>query len=130
MKGLFALVRTINDLVAFDVDGERILPVLNRAPRLPRPRAELTRALSDLLTASIGSDQSLVAPIFLPERPVDQALRDGVALPTAMARTLARAYAAVRAHAVPRTAPPSDLIPEPVVPGSLGPFTPQEGFES
>lgn len=129
MKGLFSLVRAINDLVAFGVAGERVLPVLNRAPRLPRARAELTRALADLLAANIGSDRPIVAPIFLAEGPLDQALRDGVALPTAMSRTLARAYAAMRAQAQP-VALPAEPVPEPVAPGTLGSFTSQEGFDS
>lgn len=129
MKGLFALVRTINELVMFGVATDRLLPVVNRAPRLPRARAELTRSLAELLAASVGADRPMVAPTYLPERSLDQVLRDGVALPTSMTRTLARAVAAVREHATPPLVAPAAIVPEPVVPGSLSAFTSEEGME-
>lgn len=126
MKGLFAVVRTINDLVAFGVAPDRIMPVINRAPRLPRARAELTRSLGELVAASVGTDSGLPAPTYLPERAIDEALRDGVALPAAMARTLARGVTAIRQRAADAPSDAAAGIPEPVAPGSLSAFTAQE----
>jgi MinD-like ATPase involved in chromosome partitioning or flagellar assembly len=126
MKGLFALVRTINELVGFGVRADRVLPVVNRAPRGPRARAELTRGVNELVSASLGSVATgLVSPLYLADRSVDETLRDGVALPSAMARTLARGVSAVIDRAAPTEA--SDPgVPQPIVPGSLSAFTAQE----
>ncbi len=126
MQGLYAVVRTINELLEFGVAPGRMLPVIARGPRSPRARAELTAALSSLVTAGGPSDGIVLAnPLHLPERPVDQALRDGVALPGSLARSLARATESIRARA---EAPPRDEPPTPVriAPGSLGSFTAQE----
>ncbi len=130
MQALYAAVRTINELLAFGIAPERVLPVIARGPRSPRARAELTAALTSLVAAGgpIGG-VVLANPLHLPERPVDQALRDGVALPNSLARSLARATGAIRARAV---APPRDDPPVPVriAPGSLGSFTAQEHLGS
>ncbi len=126
MQGLYAAVRTINELLAFGVAPERMLPVIARGPRSPRARAELTAALSSLVAAGgpIGG-VVLANPLHLPERPVDQALRDGVALPSSLARSLARATGAIRARTEvpPRDDPP---VPVRIAPGGLGSFTAQE----
>ncbi len=120
MKGLFSLVRVVADLLAFGVPEDRIVPVLNRAPRRARQRAELTRTYSTLLETQVGSKR-LVSPIFLPERRVEQALRDGVAIPDPLPTTLARAVEAVDGRAA-AAAPDAVAEPVPVVPGSLGAF--------
>jgi hypothetical protein len=126
MKGLYALVRTLTELLGFGVPVDRLIPVLSRAPRSPRSRAELTTALTDLLAASSGvAAQRLVSPLFLPERRVDEALRDGVALPAPLPALTARAVTAVLSRAAERDAPEASG-PEPVVPGSLSAFTAQE----
>ena len=126
MKGLFALVRTIDGVVEFGVRADRVLPVFNHAPRGPRARAELTRAVSELLSTSLGTLVSgLVSPLYVTDRPVDDALRDGVALPGSMARMLARGVAAVVDRAGPAERPDAGG-PERIVPGSLSAFTTQE----
>jgi MinD-like ATPase involved in chromosome partitioning or flagellar assembly len=126
MKGMFALVRTINELVGFGVRADRLLPVVNRAPRGPRARAELTRSVSELVIASLGSlATGLVSPLYVSDRAVDDALRDGVALPAGMARTIARGVAAVGNRASPAPAAAA-LGPQPITPGSLSAFTVQE----
>lgn len=128
MKGLYALVRSIGELQGFGVPLERLLPVINRGPRSARGRAALTSALARMAQGSLGSGAtSLANPLHVPERAVDEALRDGVALPSAMARSLARAASAL----LERTGDRADddaTAPEPVavVPGSLGGFTSQE----
>lgn len=129
MKGLYALVRSIGELQGFGVPLERLLPVVNRGPRSARARAALTGTLSRLAQASLGPDAaSLANPLHVPERAVEEALRDGVALPSVMARSLARAAAAMLERTGDRAA---DDVPaaEPVAvtPGSLRGFTSQEG---
>jgi hypothetical protein len=126
MKGLYALVRLVSELVGFGVPVQRMLPVLNRSPRNPRVRAELAASFTDLLTATAGSAAgALPAPTHLPERRVDEALRDGVALPGPLPQILARAATAVldRTGRLPQPAPQD---PTPVAPGSLSTFTAQE----
>jgi hypothetical protein len=132
MKGLYALVRSIGELQAFGVPLERLLPVVNRGPRSARGRAAVTGALARLAQASLGPDaEALANPLHVPERPVDEALRDGVALPSAMARSLARAAAAVLQRTGDRVVDEGVAF-EPVVvaPGSLRGFTSQEGTGS
>ena len=131
MKGVHALVRTIEDLAGFGVPVERILPVVNRAPRSPRRRAELTTAVATLVEGSLGSITAarLTNPLQLPERAVDQALRDGVALPAGLGRSLARAVTAVVERLPDRASEPgAAAVPLPIAPGSLGAFTEEEGM--
>jgi hypothetical protein len=126
MKGLYALVRTLTELLGFGVPVDRLVPVVSRAPRRPRARAELTAALTELLAASSGAGVSrLVAPLYLPERRVDDALRDGVALPAPLPALAARAVAAVLHRAADREAA-AVTGPQPVTPGTLSGFTIQE----
>ncbi len=129
MKGVHALIRTIGELASFGVPIERVLPVVNRAPRSPRRRAELTTTVAALAEASIGAVAAtrLTNPLYLPERAVDQALRDGVALPAPLGRSLVRAVTAVSAQLGARLVEPSaEGVPVAISPGTLGGFTPQE----
>ncbi len=119
-KGTHALVRTICDVVGAGVPASRVLPVFTRASRRARVRAEQTAALAALAGgASRVSVSALPSAIHLPSRPVDAALRDGVALPAPLPARLARAVTAVIERAgQPAAAAPAE--PERVVPGSLG----------
>jgi hypothetical protein len=126
MKGVHALVRTLSELLGFGVAADRLVPVVSRAPRSPRVRAELNRTLQELLAASAGAGaQQLVSPVHLPERRVDEALRDGVALPAPLPALLAGAVTAVRERAAEAETPAVET-PELVTPGSLSAFTAQE----
>jgi hypothetical protein len=126
MKGLYALVRTLTELLGFGVPVDRLVPVVSRAPRSPRRRGELTRTLHELVAASAGAAaQRLVSPVHLPDRRVDEALRDGVALPAPLPALVARAVTAVRGRADAR-GPAGPDAPELVTPGSLSAFTAQE----
>jgi hypothetical protein len=94
--------------------------VLNRAPRSARSRAALTSSLAELvspLARAAGSGIDVAGPIFLPERRIEEALRDGVRLPSALTAPLAGAFRAVTERARPGSA---DDAAEPVRPGSLG----------
>lgn len=92
MKGTHSLVRIIHEVAAAGVHPARIVPVLVCAPRAAGPRAELTATVAEL-TALPGGRPA--PPVFLPERRVDDALRDGVALPAPLAGGVAGAVAAV-----------------------------------
>jgi MinD-like ATPase involved in chromosome partitioning or flagellar assembly len=115
VKGVHSLVRVIADLVAFGVPGDRIVAVVNRAPRGARPRADLGAAITSLISpAHVG----VAVPVFLPERHVDEALRDGVRLPAALCDPVTGAFSAVLDRHPARA--PACAGPVPVVPGSLG----------
>lgn len=113
MKGLHSLSRVLGDLVAFGVSPGRIVPVINRAPRSPRQRAEQTAALAALMPRQ---QAAMASPVFLPERKVDDALRDGARLPAPLAQSISAAVAAILDRS-PAASPPE---PERVSPGSLG----------
>lgn len=133
LHGLHGLLRVTRDLRDHGVSDHRILPVVNRAPRGPRARAEITRAFGELLRTSIGHN-GVPSPLFLSERRgIEEALRDGARLPdgwlapiTAPAITLlASCEETPLLHHQP-------IDPEPVlvVPGSLGAWTDQgEGHD-
>ena len=115
MKGLHSLA-VIVEAVHAAAPGAAVLAVINRAPRSPRSRADLTSALHRLLTAA-HSDRHAYGPIFLPERKVDAILRDGVRLPAPLVQPLTGAVNALIAEAPrERSRPP---VPA-VRPGSLG----------
>jgi MinD-like ATPase involved in chromosome partitioning or flagellar assembly len=123
-KGVHAGIRILTELVGFGVDVVRLVPVANRAPRSPRARAELTAAIAELASASIGETAGgLAPPLYLLERPVERALRDGVAVPASLARSLARTVTAARERVAPPRTLAASSVPVPVVPGSLSAFT-------
>jgi len=132
MKGVHSLARLIRSLVTAGVRAERILPVVNRAPRSPRARAEIARALA-LLTdddqpAFGHAAPSVASPIPVPERKIEELLRDGDPLPSALVEPVQRA---VRALA-DRTADmaPAVAVPERVKPGSVGSWPETTEFET
>jgi Mrp family chromosome partitioning ATPase len=120
MHGIAGLVRSIGDLVAFGVPVERLLPVLNGSPRSPRRRAEMVRAISELAQPMVGRADVLAPPVHIPWRPgVERALRDGVALPSALASPVGAAVGSALDRIGGRDARHGhggDLV----VPGSLG----------
>ena len=124
LKGLHGLVRVIEGLITFGVAPDRIVPVLNRAARSGRARSTLSAALAELvgplLPLSVDGVTGLAGPIFLPERRLEESLRDGTRLPGALASPLAGAFRAVADRARPADEP---VVPEPVRPGSLGHYT-------
>lgn len=126
MKGLHGLIRVVLDLHGLGVEVDRILPVLTFAPRSPRERADLTTALASLVRASLGeAADGLASPVFVPNRKVDKALRDGVPMPRPLPQLLAGGVAGIlnRDLADQATAAAGDAagdaMPERVTPGSL-----------
>lgn len=125
MKGLHTLVRVLNELHSAGVEPERVLPVINRAPRGGRVRSEMTATVNALATAS---GRRFGPTLFLPDKRVEEALRDGVALPASLVTPLAGAYAATLA-AVPGGRRPAGAEPRLVPTGSLGSWSERDDGE-
>lgn len=91
LKGVRDVVGLIDDLGRLGVASQRIQVLVNRAPRSPRVRAEVTRAISDLSQSTPER-----SPIFLPERRGMELLhRCADRLPSQMTMPLASAIAAI-----------------------------------
>jgi cellulose biosynthesis protein BcsQ len=118
MKGVYALVRTIIDLLEFGVAAQRLLPVVNQATGAAGARTELSRAVRQLIGDAAGG--SVVSPpLFLPDAPLEDELRDRDALPEALPRALATATDALLAR--PGIAVPPDAAePGKITPGTMG----------
>ncbi len=116
LKGLHGLIRAVNALTCFGVSAGRIVPVVNRAPRQQRARAQLASSLGAMIDNP--STAALASPIFLPERHIDECLQDGVRLPDSVTAPVAGAFMAM-ARRLP-TANIHTPDPEPLVPGSIG----------
>jgi len=114
LKGLRSVVDLCAEAVRHQVEPQRLLPVVNRAPRNPRARAEITAALREL-----GGPSTMAAPLFVPERRGLEAIhRESAMLPaalvTAISRSVTRALGSFGA-------PPMDgSEPVAVRPGELG----------
>ncbi len=122
VAGLHAHLRVLGDLLGHGVDAGRIVPVINRAPRSPRPRAELGAALSQLLLAAEPGAVLASTPVFVPERRrLAQTAHDAAPLPAPVAKPLVGAVRGLLDRAR-HTAAPRPPAPEPVLvaPGSLG----------
>jgi hypothetical protein len=111
IHSLAGLIRALDDAGA----GPRILPVVNRTPRHPRTRAEIAAALTGL-TRGAGA---VAAPVWVPERRVDDAIRHGTLLPHQFVTPLVAAVRAVLDRVAPPPAPTLVGV-APITPGSLG----------
>jgi MinD-like ATPase involved in chromosome partitioning or flagellar assembly len=122
VTGAHAQLRVVRELVEFGVAGARIVPIVNRAPRGPRQRAELGATLTGPLLAAACPGVTLAStPIFIPERGrLDDLVRDRAPLPPPIVRPVTGAVRAL----LDRTPDGADPAPPPqpvvVVPGSLG----------
>jgi MinD-like ATPase involved in chromosome partitioning or flagellar assembly len=126
LAGAHAHLAVVGDLLDLGVEPSRILPVVNRAPRNPRQRADLSAALAQLLAAMRPGAVLACSPVFVPERRgLDQVLRDGVGLPLPVVRPVSDATRALidRLPAPLGPADPAGSEPVPVVPGSLATWT-------
>lgn len=121
LHGLHALVRVLDGLLNHGVAGSRIVPVVNGAPKTARARAEIAAALPALL-GHRGDVDTLATPVFLPERRVDDALRDGVRLPEALTAPLRGAFVAMSERNERRA---GAIEPQRIAPGSLGHWSPE-----
>jgi hypothetical protein len=121
-KGIHALVRSLHRLVTHGVDPDRLVPVVNHAPRSPRRRAELARAIAQL--AGAGAGGRLASPVYLrPRRGIDDLVNQAAPLPRPFVRPLTRAVAGLLDTAAVSPAPPVEGEGDRVVPGTLGAWT-------
>jgi hypothetical protein len=118
LKGVHSLVRVVGDMVALGVEPPRIVPVVNQAPRSPRARPALARAVRELVEPITGP-RRIAGTVFLPVRKVGEAVRDGVRMPAGLGQPLVAAFDATLASAHPTAASRT----RPVSPGSLGTWT-------
>ncbi len=138
MKGVHSLGGLVRSLTAVGVSPDRIVPVINRSPRNPRARAELARGLAPLLTADRGSapvggagfgrgrQAALAGPVHVPERKLDEALRDGAPLPGAVVDAIVHAVRAVMERQMDSS--PAQPGPTLITPGSLGQWSEASDF--
>jgi hypothetical protein len=130
IAGMHAQLRVVRDLIELGVPGSRLVPVVNRGPRSVRERAELGRALADLLAAHVADGALASSAVFVPERRrLAEAARDGVAPPAPLVRPLTGAVRGLLDRAPVAPAPASwEARPEPVLvaPGSLGSWADDE----
>lgn len=121
MKGVHSLATLVRSLMGIGVSPGRIVTAFNRSPRHPRARAELARALADLLAVTgrdAGPETTLAGPIHVPERKLEDLLRDGGLLPGAVVDPVIQAVRVVSERQFASSpAPPGPTL---VTPGSLG----------
>ena len=114
------MVRVVADLVEHGVAPGRLLPVLNRAPRAPRARAELTGAFAALVGGFLDAGR-LASPIYLGrQRGVEEALRDGARLPGSLGPSLRGAVDAVVSRSPRRPGDPAPGAHRPLGRGVVG----------
>lgn len=131
VQGIHRLARLLSIVLERGVPAERVLPVVNRAPRSARARAELVRTMAQLVEPATADFRRLTSPVFVTEqRRLDQSLRDGTSLSPTLSATLTAAAFAVLDRQVEH--PVVDLTdaalgtPERVTPGSLASWDPAE----
>jgi MinD-like ATPase involved in chromosome partitioning or flagellar assembly len=124
VKGVHSLAGVIRSLVQTGVQEGRIVAVVNRSPRNPRAKAEAARALAGLLQ---GAGMALSSPAHVPERKVEDMIRDGSPLPAPIVEPVVGAVLAVAERQADGA--PALVSPVRVAPGSLGTWTGTE-FES
>jgi hypothetical protein len=124
--GVHKLASTLRDLRRFGIPRERLLPVVNRSPRSPSARAEITAAVTRLAL----DDDHAVAPLHLGERRrLDDVIRGGGTWPAGPARDLAGAVRVVMGRCDPVGSSATDA-PSRIAPGTLGSFFDMEGDAS
>ena len=114
MKGLHSLLRTTRDLLAHGVPGQRLLPLVNRAPKSPRARGEIATAFGELLGGA-GRGHGVPSPTYLADRRrLEEVVRDRARLPDAWLGQLAgTVQALLDLESTPRRRPRSRRHPPP-----------------
>lgn len=116
MKGVYALVRTIVELLEHGVGPRRILPVLNQVGSDQRTRADLSRAVRSL-TEGVAGGTGIGPALFTPAVALEGRLRERDPLPEALTTVLAGAVSALLDR--PDAGPPPP-VPTPVAAGAIG----------
>jgi hypothetical protein len=127
LVGLRRLVVTIDDLRRLGVEPGHLMPVITRAPRRGRARAEITRAVAELCRSADAELTRLPSPVFVAERRgLDDVIRTGGPLPRPLVQPLTAAVEALLDHR-PLIPPTIDAFePVAVTPGSLGSWAEHE----
>jgi CO dehydrogenase nickel-insertion accessory protein CooC1 len=129
-RGMHRLVRLAASVVELGVSPSIVVPVINRAPRSPRARAEITRAFTDLAAPFAHARDPFAPTAFVTERrKLDEAVYDATRLPNQLVSSLSKAVNAVIEHNAEAIAPPSPIVtgvPVPVRRGALGAFVEDE----
>ena len=121
LTGLHGLVHDLLSLQAFGVPGARVLVAVNRAPRSPRARAELTRTIADLVGPGDCSPAYAGVVFVGDRRQLDLVHHDQARFPASVADPVGRAVDVLLQRNPPRDhGDRSEGVPIPVRPGSLG----------
>ncbi len=155
MKGVHSLAGVVRSLTAIGVTPGRVVPVINRSPRNPRSRAELARAFATLVVggragvpfgggggvgragvggggggvgAGVRPHAAFAGPVHVPERKLEDLLRDGAPLPGAIVDPVVQAFRVVSERQL--DAGPAQPGPTLITPGSLGRWSEAAEFGS
>jgi hypothetical protein len=135
VSGLYSQIRLLGDLTRMGVPPERILTIVNRAPRSPRRRAEISAAVSRLLGEMLPGTTLAATPIFLPERRrIEEIIADAGRPPSGLVEPVTGAVRAMlerlgTPHPSAGIRPADDRGEPPVAvaPGSLGSWSEASG---
>ncbi len=116
MKGIYAMVRTMVELLEFGIRPQRLLPVVNQSAAPPAARAELSRTVRQLINGVAGG-HAVGPALFAPTVALDEALRERDALPGTWSAMLAGAATTVLGR---RGAQGATSALTPIAAGSLG----------
>lgn len=128
LSGLHSQIRVLGDLIEHGVVPDRMLAIVNRAPRNPRRRAEIGAALNRLMHETVPGTVLAANPIHVTERRrLDDVIADGGRIPPALVDTVTGAVRSVLERLSERhelgpvaSSRPSPGGPIAVAPGSLG----------
>lgn len=129
--GLRRMIMTIDELHRLGVESQRVLPVVTRAPRRGRVRAEIASAITELGRRSTTDLAVLPAPLFIADRRgIDDVAYAAGPLPRALTHPITDAISAWLDRVAPRMA---DSVSDPnpfdgveVKPGTLGSWSAHE----
>ncbi len=116
MKGVYALVRTVVELLELGVRSRRVLPVLNQVAPDERTRADLSRAVRTL-TEGVAGGAGIGPVLFTPAVAIEDLLRERDPLPEALTTVLGGAVSALLDRG---DADPPPAAPTPVTAGAIG----------
>jgi hypothetical protein len=120
--GVHRLVGLVGRLLDLGVDPARMVTAVTRAPRSPRRRAAITKAIGELTSALGGA--RLASPVFVPERRhLDDEIHDARSLPAALVAPLVDAVGPLLDAGGHSPVAPTGPEPVPVAPGSVGRWT-------
>ena len=124
--GLHSLAQVLRDVLEHGVDPLRLVTVVNHAPRSPRERAAIARALPQL-TMSGSAGSRVATPLFVvTRRAVEDAVRAGRPLPSPLVTSTTKAVSTILETRELRFEELDDEPPARVAPGSLGRWTEPE----